>query len=265
MAAWPQFSYTYDGSFAGFLTCVYESYTRREYPACFILASDPRLSLWPDRWIETSRESAERVYRSLSQRISRQGQRLVSRGFLTCLPEKEARLYAFIRLGYRAGPAALRDLTDPRIYPLTSAVRQLENEAHQLKGFLRFSEQGGLLCASIEPKNRVLPLLRPHFCTRYSGESFVICDAAHQEALFYRPGSWCIAPLEEFHMAPPGQEELDFRRLWRQFYDTVAIEGRYNPRCRMTHMPKRYWAHMTEFQAEDGQPSPAAGLPARGG
>ena len=66
-------------------------------------------------------------------------------------------------------------------------------------------------------------------------------------------------------MAPPGQEELDFRRLWRQFYDTVAIEGRYNPRCRMTHMPKRYWAHMTEFQAEDGQPSPAAGLPARGG
>ena len=28
---------------------------------------------------------------------------------------------------------------------------------------------------------------------------------------------------------------------------TIAIEDRYNPKCRMTHMPKRYWENMTEF------------------
>ena len=28
-------------------------------------------------------------------------------------------------------------------------------------------------------------------------------------------------------------------------------QGRENPRCRMTHMPKRYWNTMTEFQGED--------------
>lgn len=69
MSQWPQFQYTYDGSFAGFLCCVYESYVRRELPVCFAMAEDPRLTLWPDRAVETCREHAERVYRSLARRI----------------------------------------------------------------------------------------------------------------------------------------------------------------------------------------------------
>ena len=32
--------------------------------------------------------------------------------------------------------------------------------------------------------------------------------------------------------------------------DAIAIKERYNPRCRMGHMPKRYWANMTEFWEE---------------
>ena len=56
--------------------------------------------------------------------------------------------------------------------------------------------------------------------------------------------------MEAFRAAAPGREERDFRRLWRRFYDTIAIEGRENPRCRMTQMPKRFWGTMTEFQNE---------------
>ena len=32
------------------------------------------------------------------------------------------------------------------------------------------------------------------------------------------------------------------------FYDTIEVPGRRNHKCRMTHMPKRYWKHMTEFE-----------------
>ena len=35
MTGWPQVAYTYDGSFNGFLTCVYESYVHRERAAAF--------------------------------------------------------------------------------------------------------------------------------------------------------------------------------------------------------------------------------------
>ena len=105
MSQWTEFSYRYDGSYAGFLTCVFESYARRELPEQFSTAEDPRVSLWPERAVETDREKAGRVYRSLSRRISRQAQELVTQGFLTCMPDKELRLYEFLRLGYRVGPA----------------------------------------------------------------------------------------------------------------------------------------------------------------
>lgn len=253
---WIQAAYHYDGSFAGFLCCVFAAYLHKEAPACFLTPEDGRLSLWPEREIVTDDAQARRVYRSLDRKLGVQGRRLVVYGFLTCLPEKELALWEFLRLGYERGPGVVRDLTDDRVNTLTRAVQHLTGEAHLLKGFTRFSEQDGLLIGEIEPKNRVLPLLRPHFCTRYGGESFVLYDRTHREALFYRPGHWAIVPLAEFHRNQPGQEELDYRRLWRRFYDTIAIEGRYNPKCRMTHMPKRFWGTMTEFQAEQNELPP---------
>ena len=65
-------------------------------------------------------------------------------------------------------------------------------------------------------------------------------------------GGCCqILPLEELSLPRADRREQLYRQLWTRFYDTVSIESRYNPRCRMTHMPKRYWAMMTEFQPEN--------------
>ena len=250
--SWQQVCFDYDGSYPGFLTCVFESYAHREEAVCFTSPEEDRLTLWPERHVDTDQAKAERVYRSLSKKISPQACRLVTQAFLTCLPERELHMYRFLRLGYQRGADITRDLTDDRVHVLWKAVQHLGSEAHLLKGFLRFSDQQGVLVGEIEPKNRVLPLLRPHFCTRYSGEHFLIYDRTHREALFYRPRRWAILPAEDFAPAPPGQEEVTYRRLWRRFYDTIAIRERENPRCRMTNMPKRFWGTMTEFQPDEG-------------
>ena len=149
-------------------------------------------------------------------------------------------------------PLPGRNLTDPVVDRVRKAVWHLEHEAHQYKGFTRFSDLDGVLAGEIEPKNRVLPLLRAHFCGRYPQENFVLHDRTHGEALFHRPGpgNCAILPVEDFSLGRAGAEELAYRKLWRAFYDTIAIEGRYNPKCRMTNMPKRYWAMMTEFQKD---------------
>ncbi len=250
MRDWTPVSYSYDGSFDGFLTCVYEAYVHREYPAAFLGPEEDQISLYPERPVETHREHAGRVRASLGRRLGPEGARWLIDGFLTALPERELHLFRFLALGYERGPAVVGDLTDDRVAVLHKALGHLNGEAHLLKGFVRFSDQEGLLIAEIEPKNRVLPLLRPHFCTRFGGERFVIYDRTHKEALFYAPTRWAIVPLEEFTPAAPGGEERSYRALWRRFYNTIAIEGRENPKCRMTHMPKRYWGTMTEFQTE---------------
>ena len=227
------------------------TYLEREEPMTFIGPEDGRLSLWPEREVEASRELALRVYRALS-RLGPEGRRIVVHGFLTCLEEKEVQLWRYLRLGFAQGRGFCRNLAHPLMAALDKAVYHAEHEAQMYKGFVRFSEQEGLLLAEIEPKNRVLPLLRAHFSGRYPQERFVLHDRTHSEALFHQPGpqGCAILPVEDFSMGPAGAEELAYRKLWRTFYDTIAIEGRYNPKCRMTNMPKRYWAMMTEFQKD---------------
>lgn len=248
-----QVCYEYDGTFEGFLTCVFYSYANQEEAVCFQTPEEDSYTLWPTRRIDTQRDKAERVYRSIGPKMGRAAEELVYRGFLTCLEEKELHIYRFLRYGYQRGPMVMRDLGDDRVNRLLKAVQHLNGEAHLLTGFTRFSDYDGVLMGEIEPKNRVLPLLRRHFVGRYNTERFLLYDRTHKEALVYRPHQWVIVPVDGLTLPPAGEEELRYRLLWRKFYDTIAIEGRYNPKLRMTHMPKRYWNVMTEFQTEDAE------------
>ena len=266
--------YTYDGSFDGFLCCIFDSYANKEVLTAICRDEDFVPTLFPSRSILTDRIHANRVYAKIVK-CSPYTAELLQKGFLTCLPEKELHLYHLVVKLLRDGPAFLSNRSDETLYPVAKAVQHLSGEAHLLKGFVRFSELGGVLGGEIQPKNRVLPLLRSHFCARYQGETFFLYDRTHREALFYAAGRAVIRPLEDFQMAPPDETEARYRLLWKRFYDTVAIKERENPRCRMTHMPKRYWGTMTEFQSADyftAQSSPAAvsgpgapaGIPAPG-
>jgi len=241
--------YYYDGSFEGLLCCIFDSYAYKEVPTAICCDEDAMPTLFASRTVHTDHGHANRVLRKVVK-CSPYAAELLHKGFLTCLPEKELHLYRLVVKLLRDGPAFLRNFSDKTLHPVAAAVRHLNGEAHLLKGFVRFSELGGVLGGEIEPKNRVLPLLRSHFCARYRDEKFFIYDRTHKEALFYAGGKAVIRPLEDFQMAPPDETEATYRLLWKRFYDTIAIKERENPRCRMTHMPKRYWNTMTEFQDE---------------
>lgn len=241
--------YYYDGSFEGFLCCVFESFAKKEVLTAIYRDEDAVPTLFDCRTVVTDQDHANRVLRKLLK-ISPAGTELVQKGFLTCMEEKELHLYRLVVKLLKEGPGFLRKLSDETLYPVAAAVRHLNGEVHLLKGFVRFSELGGVLGSEIEPKNRVLPLLRTHFCARYREDAFFIYDRTHHEALFYAGGKAIIRPIEDFQMAPPDDREANYRLLWKRFYDTIAIKERENPRCRMTNMPKRYWNTMTEFQDE---------------
>lgn len=247
--AWREVIYEYDGSFAGLMCCIYESYTHKERPVMIRCTDNPEFSLYETHTIVTNESHARRVYDSFRRYSPKVGS-FLQRAYLTCLEEKEMAVYRFVVRLYRDGSSLLRRLSDETYYPLLRAVRHLNGELEQYRGFVRFSDTGGVLAAEIEPKNRVLPLLCVHFCQRCHDETFFIYDRTHQEALFYSDGKSSILPLTAFTPAPPDEAELGYRRLWRCFYDTVAIRERENPKLRMTHMPKRYWNLLTEFQDE---------------
>lgn len=248
--AWREIIYQYDGSFDALLCCIYESYTQKERPTAIICDGDAEPSLYEIRTVPTVPEHAERVARSL-RKISNEVVPFLQRVHLTCLPDKELATYRFVAKLYKEGAPYLTRLSDDAYQPLLRAVRHMSTEVEHLRGFLRFSVYDGMLGAEIAPRNRVLPLLRGHFCERCYNETFFIYDRTHHEALLYANGRSRIVPLASFEAAPPDAEEAAYRKLWKRFYDTIAIRERENPKLRMTHMPKRYWDTMTEFQDDD--------------
>ncbi len=247
--AWRDVVFQYDGTFEGFLCCVFESYINKEFPIAFS-GDEECWSLYEVRYVVTRREHAQRVYQSILRR-SRTAADVVRRGFLTCLPEIEVRLYALIKKLYDEGAGFLRNPSDPVYDPVAKALRHMSGELEKLRGFVRFSDYSGVLGAEIEPKNRVLPLLRRHFCDRYANEAFFIYDRTNREMLVYANRHSRILAADSFRPALPGDEEIQFRRLWKRFYETIAIKERENPHCQNTCMPKRYRSTMTEFLPED--------------
>ena len=246
--------YLYDGSFEGLLCCVFKSFEKKELPVDIQQEDTYQPSFFEEKNIPTDFSLFRRVKNGIIQKISPDAYDLVRNGFDTCHPQKERLILDFVRLGLKNGKKVMDMLGNETVSALQKAVLHLFRESHQLKGFVRFSIVDRVMVATIEPKNFVLPYLAPHFCDRYPLEVFMIYDKTHAHALIYQPKKWVITPIDDYLEPSADESEQQIRYLWKLFYDTIAIRERENPRCRMSHMQKRYWSHLTEMK---DQPVPA--------
>ncbi len=246
LAAPADVEFVYDGSLAGFYCCVHESVYSHRLPGSIQTEGTAQPTLYPQLWVETIPEKAEKVQASIPKKLGGAAAELVQAVFLSCLAEKELNLLRFLLFAYRQGPSALDMAGHPDVAPVLAAQKHLGGEVHLLKGFIRFSDYDGVLAATISPKNFVLPYLQPHFVGRYSQERFLVYDKTHKAALVYEAGLASIVPLEGIEFPQADEAEQKYRALWKRFYNTISIKARENPRCRMTHMPKRYWENMLE-------------------
>jgi probable DNA metabolism protein len=212
------------------------------------ITTEEPITLYEVYIIETDELKAKRVLKSISQKISKDALKLVKTVFLSCLDQKELHMLKFLLRGYEEGRYIINKLGDPDVAVLLKAERHLRGEAHLLSGFIRFTDYDGSLAAAITPKNYVLPFIMRHFIMRFKDEDFIIYDKTNKAALIYQNRKAEIISLKDIKFPEISEEESKFRDLWKRFYDTIAIEARTNPRCRMTHMPKRYWENMPEMQ-----------------
>ena len=240
--------YLYDGSLPGLFCCVYESVYTHELPFAIQAEGEAQMALFFRKRVETDMEKAQKVSAALMEKVSPCAFELMRTAFYSCLAEKEIALLRFALLAFSQGPKVMELLAHPDVAVLLEAERYLLREGHLLKGFVRFSDCDGKLVATISPKNFVLPFIAGHFADRFHNEIFAIYDKTHKAALYYQDGNMELVQLTEAMLPEASESEERYRTLWRQFYKTIAIEDRYNPKCRMTHMPKRYWENMTEMR-----------------
>lgn len=247
-------AYHYDGSYEGFLCCVFRAVYEKEAPAEISYGEEIQLSLFRQIEIETDEEKAQRVAASITG-LGPAAENLIKDVFCSCMSYRESALLAFLRFAYRT-PHAAAQLAHPLVAPLLAAQKNLLHEGHLFKEFLRFSDNEGVLISIIEPKNFVLPYICSHFVSRYPREQFFIWDKTHRTALLSDYGKVHFFSLEDFTPPPVSKKEREMRQLWKQFYQTISIKARENPRCRMTHMPKRFWNHLPELCSDTDYESP---------
>lgn len=204
------------------------------------------------RNVDTDFQLSMKVASSIRRKISEEAYEMVCRTALSEEEDKADLIYRFLILGFAMGTRVLHHLSNETVNKVFKINKYVNNEAHHLLGFVRFSEQeNGLLTSIIHPRNNVLSLITPHFADRLPLERFVIVDGNRSTAALHVPGKpWILADMQEFEKNEfTGflMDEDEYKDLWKIFFHHIAIKERMNPKLQRNNLPLRFRGDMTEF------------------
>lgn len=242
----------YDGTFEGLMTAVFDSYSFHPAPEGVAQVQQCQQLLGRDyRDVITDDEKADRVIAGIRRAMGADAYEKVWRAFLSCDDGKGDAIYRYIRLGMRIGRGILLRLTDDRVMRLDGIERLVGREAGLLIEFVRFAEmEGGVYYGEITPDHDVLPLIMPHFAERFHIQPFILHDKGRRQAGVFDTREWVLTSTEDMQLPDYARGEQEYRRMWKAFYNTIAIKERINPTLRRNHMPKKYWKNMLEMQPD---------------
>lgn len=202
--------------------------------------------------VENNPENASKVANSIKKKISPHAYQMVARAALSNDKRKANAIYHFLVRGFAFGAKVEDHLSDPYVQIIFELNRYVGNDAHLYTGFVRFAElDNGILFAKIEPKNNVLEIITPHFADRLSQENFMILDVKRKVAAVHKSNAaWILTTISD--------EELDtllsvterkekYEKLWKTFFESIAIKERENKTCQRNHVAMHYRKYMTEF------------------
>lgn len=240
--------YIYDGSFNGLLTAIHEIYYRRQIPQQLLPYSNskPQLFVCQEK-IVTDENKAAKVYDAIYSKISPQTLRHTYYAYLAEHPEAGIWIYQYLALGWKFGSKVDLLLSDERVHRIHRLSQKVGREKHRLLGLVRFQLlQRDIYYAAIEPDHNVVELLAPHFAGRMADQNWVIHDLRRDLAAVYNQEEWVSTHFTLQHKLELSKQEQQYQKLWKQYYDNIAISSRINPRLQKRCMPQRYWKHLVE-------------------
>ena len=156
----PGLHYVYDGTWEGWLCCVFHSYVDSEIPERITgPGRTDGTGLFGSREIGTDAAQASRVLTGMQEKLGASFVQTLQRAFLTCLTDREWYMLLVVRKAFRYGTQVLYYEDDEAVHRLRGALTRLGSEIDKWWGFVRFSDIHGVLVSVIGPKNCLLPFL----------------------------------------------------------------------------------------------------------
>ncbi|MBQ8804808.1 MAG: TIGR03915 family putative DNA repair protein [Tyzzerella sp.] len=147
----------------------------------------------------------------------------------------------------------MQHLSHPKVRKVFELSRNVSNEAHYYREIIRFRElDNGILFSQIEPKSQILTCLGDHFTDRFPLENWMIYDRTHKMFLVHPESKHWVLVLDEVvneeAIKKVSVKEKTYEKLWKGFFESVAIEERKSYDRQRQHLPLHYRKHVTEFQ-----------------
>jgi len=240
--------FVHDGTFQGLLTVIQRLRQNGEEPED-IRGDGATLQeslLAETVHVTTDAAQVERACSDICSLISKRVLRHALHAFLSETKGADYHIYRYLRLGWEMGAALDSRLGDEHVHAVHGMSRCTGREAHRMRGFLRFRRlESGLYYAPMQSECDVLCLVAPYFRGRMGDQDWMIHDLAREQAAFCRRGELEFSALTGFDPRLT-EEEGFYQDLWRDYFKTIAIAGRKNPRLQMSCMPKKYWNILIE-------------------
>ena len=241
-------TYLYDGTFDGFLTIVFNSYSNKTLPQKIF----PEVDYSPNfldktLYIPTDFEKSKRVFAGIEKNIGYDALYNTYYAFLSNEKEKEIYLLKYVCDGFDIGPKINNRITISYVFKVMHMRKRALSECHRLKGLLSFQEVGkNLYYASVHPENNIIEPLGHHLIRRLPTQNFIIHDKTRNICLLYNGKEYQVIDSTNLKIPDISEEEEKYQELWKLFFKTISISERKNPRCQMQYMPKKYWKDLIE-------------------
>jgi probable DNA metabolism protein len=249
--------YTYDVTFEGFLTSVFDCYSRKDFPMDICSRVGEQKYLFTDRYdVTTHSKKAERVWKGIQNKLSGRNNQLVFYTFLSEEPGVEMRIYRFLRRLFSTQFNIETDYGDSDVLSLTQTSQKVKKEAMRMMQFVRFQHtRDGLYFCGIEPRYDVIPLVVDHFQKRFADQKWLLYDLKRNYGVLY--GKDKVEEVEisrKNFNSMTGQAKADileegeefYQKLWRSYFTHINIKERKNLRLQRQHMPRRFWKYLPE-------------------
>ena len=249
--------FRYDQTFEGLLTVVFDAYARRQFPEGLLGEEEPA-PLFGEvaLTVVTDTAKADRVWKGLGKHISASARSALTCVWLSEMPEVDLLLFRYMRKDIDSIRSIELNFGDPDVLAVSKLWRKVNNERERTLQFFRFQKAAdGTYFAAVAPLYNVLPLVLAYATDRFADQRWLLYDLKRSYGYYYdlREATEVRFKEPEGHLkegllSPDimDKEEVLFQRMWKAYFQSIAIKERLNPRLQRQHMPQRFWAYMPE-------------------
>ena len=179
--------YTYDGSFFGYLSAVFDGWHDGVEQIEDICLEAEEASLFSEsRFVTTDDVKAQRILDGLLRQCGPKACHYFYYAFLSEPKKGGMILLGYLRKAFYYKGTFLNHRSEADIWTVCQWARKTGNERHKLLGLARFQElSDGMLYCRLKPTCCVIPVMAPHFVRRLPGERWVLHDTGRGFGVYY--------------------------------------------------------------------------------